>query len=105
MSDSPLQRRSTGISMINEMIEQAAAFEKSGQLDLAKGIYNVALDLLPEADKTTRARILLLRGRLNYRLKNSQGALADLQTAFQLDPTLADVLTGEFSKFYKESCH
>lgn len=91
--------------MINEMIEQAATFEKSGQLDLAKGIYNVALDLLPESDKSTRARILLLRGRLNYRLKNSQGALDDLQQALQMEPALADALSGEFSKFYKEVCH
>lgn len=91
--------------MINEMMQQAAVFEESGQLDLALGIYNVALDLLPEAATDVRARILLMRGRLNYRLKNSGGAMDDVQQAMQLDPSLAETLNGEFSKFYKEGCH
>lgn len=91
--------------MIEQMMQQAAVFEQSGQLDLAQNIYNVALELLPEAAKEARGRVLLLRGRLNYKLKNTRGALDDLQQALKLDPTLADVLSGEFSKFYKESCH
>lgn len=91
--------------MINEMLQQAAAFEQSGQLDLAQRIYNVALELLPASATQQQARILALRGRLNYRLRNSKGALDDLQRALALDPTLAETLTGEFSKFYKEHCH
>lgn len=91
--------------MINEMLQQAAAFEQSGQLDLAQRIYNVALELLPASATQQQARILVLRGRLNYRLRNSKGALDDLQRALALDPTLAETLTGEFSKFYKEHCH
>lgn len=91
--------------MINEMLQQAAAFEQSGQLDLAQRIYNVALELLPASATQQQARILALRGRLNYRLRNSKGALDDLQRALALDPTLTETLTGEFSKFYKEHCH
>lgn len=88
-----------------DMLAEAASFEEKGQLDLALNIYNVALELVMQADTQSRARVLLLRGRLRYRLKNPQGAMDDLQQALQLDPSLGDVLTGEFSKFYKESCH
>lgn len=90
--------------MINQMIEQAAAFEKTGQLDLAQSIYNTALQLLPDSAHEARAQVLLLRGRLSLRLKNNQGALDDLQQALQLCPALVDTLNGEFSKFYKEGC-
>lgn len=90
--------------MINQMIEQAAAFEKTGQLDLAQSIYNTALQLLPESAHDARAQVLLLRGRLSLRLKNQQGALDDLQQALLLYPALAETLSGEFSKFYKEGC-
>lgn len=90
--------------MINEMLQQAAVFEESGQLDLAQNIYNVALQLLPDAAKDAQARILIRRGRLNYRLKNHQGAMDDLQKAISLDPTVVEALNGEFSKFYKEGC-
>lgn len=76
--------------MIPEMIEQAAAFEKSGQLDLAQNIYNVALDLLPQSETEARARILLRRGRLRYRLKNAGGAMDDLRQALALAPSLAE---------------
>lgn len=91
--------------MITEMLQQAAVFEETGQLDLAQNIYNVALELLPDAAHEARAKVLLLRGRLAFRLKNSQGAIDDLQHAMELDPALAATLTGEFSKFYKEHCH
>lgn len=91
--------------MIKPMIEQAAAFENTGQLDLALNIYNVALELLPDSANEDRAKILLLRGRLNFRLKNSQGALDDLNEAMRLDPSLAQTLTGEFTKYYQEGCH
>lgn len=91
--------------MITEMLKQAAAFEETGQLDLAQSIYNVALELLPDSAQEARARVLLLRGRLAFRLKNSQGAIDDLQQAMQIDPNLATTLSGEFSKFYKEHCH
>lgn len=91
--------------MINEMLQQATTFEESGQLDLAQGIYNVALELLPAAAHEARAQVLFLRGRLNYRLKNPQGAMADLRQALDLCPALADKLSGEFSKFYNEGCH
>lgn len=87
------------------MLKEAAAYEESGQLDLALRIYNVALELLPDAAAEARAKLLLLRGRLNYRLKNPQGAMDDLRQALDLDATLAEALTGEFSKFYKEGCH
>lgn len=90
--------------MIHEMLEQAAVFETSGQLDLAQNIYNVALDLLPESNHEARGTVLFLRGRLNYRLNNKQGAMDDLKTAMALHPALADSLTGDFSKFYKEGC-
>lgn len=90
--------------MLNQMIEQAATFEKSGQLDLAQSIYNTALHLLPDAAREARAQVLLLRGRLSLRLKNHQGALDDLQQALHLCPSLTDTLNGEFSKFYKEGC-
>lgn len=90
--------------MLNEMIEQAAKFENTGQLDLAQSIYNTALQLLPCSAKEARAQLLLLRGRLSLRLKNQQGAFDDLQHALSLCPTLADTLSGEFSKFYKEGC-
>lgn len=90
--------------MLNQMIEQAATFEKSGQLDLAQSIYNTALQLLPDIAHEARAQVLLLRGRLSLRLKNHQGALDDLQQALQLCPDLAGTLSGEFSKFYKEGC-
>lgn len=92
-------------NMINEIMQQAAVFEESGQLDLAQNIYNVALQLLPESASDAKARILIRRGRLNYRLNNHQGAMDDLQQAFSLDPTVAEALSGEFSKFYKEGCH
>lgn len=91
--------------MIGQMLKEAAAYEESGQLDLALRIYNVALELLPDAAAEARAKVLLLRGRLNYRLKNPQGAMDDLRQALDLDATLAEALTGEFSKFYKEGCH
>lgn len=87
------------------MLKQAADFEQTGQLDLAQSIYNVALELLPDAASQARAKVLLLRGRLAYRLKNPKGAAEDLQQAMKLDPQLANTVTGEFSKFYKEHCH
>lgn len=87
------------------MLKQAADFEETGQLDLAQSIYNVALELLPDAASQARAKVLLLRGRLAYRLKNPKGAAEDLQQAMKLDPQLANTVTGEFSKFYKEHCH
>lgn len=92
-------------NMIGQMLKEAAAYEESGQLDLALRIYNVALELLPDAAAEARAKVLLLRGHLNYRLKNPQGAMDDLRQALDLDATLAEALTGEFSKFYKEGCH
>lgn len=91
--------------MLNDMLKQAADFEETGQLDLAQSIYNVALELLPDAASQARAKVLLLRGRLAYRLKNPKGAAEDLQQAMKLDPQLANTVTGEFSKFYKEHCH
>lgn len=91
--------------MINEMLQQAAAFETSGQLDLAQNIYNVALQLIPDAQREARALIHLRRGRLSYRLHNAQGALDDIQQAIALHPQIAEGLNGEFSKFYKEHCH
>lgn len=87
------------------MLKQAAEFEDTGQLDLAQSIYNVALELLPDAASQARAKVLLLRGRLSYRLKNPKGAAEDLQQAMKLDPQLVNTVTGEFSKFYKEHCH
>lgn len=91
--------------MIKEMLKQAATFENSGQLDLAQNIYNVALQLLPEADHESRGYVHLLRGRLCYRLHNNQGALDDIRKAIELHPTIAEQLNGEFSNFYKEHCN
>lgn len=91
--------------MIEQMLKQAETFEKSGQLDLAQKIYNVALELLPENEKITKAQILILRGRINHKLKNPNGAIRDLQHAIELDSTLTEKLSGEFTKFYKEQCH
>lgn len=85
-------------------MEQAAAFEESGQLDLAQNIYNVALQLLPDAEAEARAQVHFLRGRLSYRLHNSQGAFDDFQKAIELYPQMSENLNGEFSKFYKEHC-
>lgn len=91
--------------MINEMLQQAAAFETTGQLDLAQNIYNVALQLLPDAEHEARGYVHFLRGRLSYRLRNTQGALDDIQKAIELNPAIAEQLNGEFSKFYKEHCN
>lgn len=91
--------------MINEMLQQAAAFEETGQLDLAQNIYNVGLQLLPDSQRKAKAHIHLLRGRLCYRLHNTQGALDDIQKAIELNPEIAGRLNGEFSKFYEEHCH
>lgn len=90
---------------INEMIEQAQAFAQSGRHDLALNLCNVGLDLLGADDSRNRARLLFIRGQIAYKLNNHRGALADLQQAIALDADLAANLSGEFSKFYKESCH
>lgn len=90
---------------IAQMLEQAGTFEKNGQLDLALNIYNVALQLLPEAETKIRAHILMLRGSIYFRLKNKGGAMDDLRKAMELDPELATKLSGDFSKFYNEGCH
>lgn len=90
---------------INDMIVQAADFAESGRQDLAQNLCNVALTLIPEDLKPARARVLMIRGQVSYKLNNHQGALADLQEAIALDPELGAQLSGEFSKFYKEGCH
>ena len=90
---------------IKEMIEQATAFAQSGRHDLALNLCNVALDLIGADDARSRARLLFLRGQIAYKLNNHRGALDDLQQAIALDADLAANLSGEFSKFYKESCH
>lgn len=90
---------------INDMIAQAASFAESGHLDLAINLCNVALNLIPAELKAARARMLMIRGQVSYKLKNHNGALADLQDAIALDPELGAQLTGEFSKFYKEGCN
>lgn len=90
---------------IDDMIAQAASFAKSGRLDLALNLCNVTLTLIPNELKPARARVLIIRGQVSYKLNNHNGALADLQEAIVLDPELGAQLTGEFSKFYKESCH
>lgn len=87
------------------MLQQAAAFETTGQLGLAQNIYNVALQLLPDAEREARGYVHFLRGHLNYRLRNSQGAIDDIRKAIELHPIIAKRLNGEFSKFYKEHCH
>ena len=91
--------------MLQEMLQQASTFEESGRLDLALKIYDVALTLLPTTSTEAAAGILLRRGRLRYRLNNHQGAMDDLRKAIDMAPRLASTLTGEFSRFYKESCH
>lgn len=90
---------------INEMIVQAAAFAESDRLDLALNLCNVALTLIPDDLKAAKARVLMIRGQVAYKLNNHNGALADLQEAIALDPELGAQLTGEFSKFYKEGCN
>lgn len=88
-----------------EMLEQAEMFEKDKQFDLAQHLYNVALQLLPEAERSLRALVLLRRGAIAYRLHNSQGALDDFTAAMNTDPELARRFDGDFSKYYEESCH
>ena len=77
---------------LHEMIEQAVLFERNGHPDLAQNIY------------TVRARLLLSRGAIAYRLHNTQGAFDDLAAAMQADPEWARSLKGDFSKFYEEGC-
>ncbi len=88
-----------------EMFEQAISFEKSGQFDLAQNIYNVALQLLPETERSFRAQLLLRRGAIAYKLKNLRGAFDDFSAAMSTDPALARRFNGDFSKFYEEGCH
>lgn len=90
---------------INEMIDQAMTFTHEGRHDLALNLCTTALGLIPADDTRSQARILLLRGQIAYKVNNHRGALDDLQQAISLDAGLAAHLTGEFSKFYKESCH
>lgn len=87
------------------MIAQAASFAESGRQDLALNLCNVALSLIPDDMKPARARVLMIRGQVSYKLNNHNGALADLQEAIALDSELGAQLTGEFSKFYKEGCN
>lgn len=87
------------------MLEQAEMFEKDKQLDLAQHLYNAALQLIPEAERSLRALILLRRGAIAYRLHNSQGALDDFTAAMKAAPELARRFDGDFSKYYEESCH
>ena len=82
-----------------EMLRQAEEFERQGKTDLAQNLLNVALQLLPETEKKIRGRILLRRGEIAYRLKNSQGALEDFQKAVALDPELGKGFNGDFSKY------
>ena len=89
---------------LHEMIEQAVLFERNGHPDLAQNIYTVALQLLPESEGRVRARLLLSRGAIAYRLHNTQGAFDDLAAAMQADPEWAWSLRGDFSKFYEEGC-
>lgn len=90
---------------INDMIVQAANFADGGRLDLALNLCNVALTLIPDDLHAAKARVLMIRGQVSYKLNNHNGALADLQKAIELDAELGAQLTGEFSKFYKEGCH
>ena len=87
---------------LHEMIEQAVLFARNGHPDLAQNIYTVALQLLPESEGRVRARLLLSRGAIAYRLHNTQGAFDDLAAAMQADPEWARSLKGDFSKFYEE---
>ena len=90
---------------LREMMEQAALYERNGRPDLAQNLYTVALQLLPDLAHSARARLLLCRGAIAYRLHNVQGAFEDFSAAMTEDPELAQFLEGDFSKFYEESCH
>lgn len=72
-----------------DMLHQAEEFENQGRVDLALPLLDTFLSVFIDAPDTLRARALLIRGRINYRLKNHGGALRDLRSALNIDPSLA----------------